>query len=137
MDAINVMVAALAAWQVTEVLHHSEIALPIRRWAARNTQVGVLRSFISRAYNCAFCLSHWVSGGAVVAMLLATELSPWCYYIRYVLAVLAVTRLANLGNDLAYTYTRTPKIDLEENPHDIEVEDDPDSENPDLRGESG
>lgn len=125
MDVVNVVLAALAAWQVTEVLHHSEIALPIRRWAARNTQTGVLRSFISKAYNCPFCLSHWVSGAAVVIVAAASELSPWCYYLKYAIWILAVTRLANLGNDLAYNYTRTPKIDLEENPDDIEVEDEP------------
>jgi len=135
MDAANVILVALATWQIVEILHHSEIALPIRRLAARNTQTGVFRSFFSRAYNCPFCLTHWVAA-TLIAVLLFYPAHEQCRgLLTFVLVVFATARLANLGNDLAYNYTRTPRIELEEHSEDIEIEDKPpEDDGDDLRG---
>ena len=121
MDAINVVLVALATWQIVEILHHSELALPANKWANKNTQAGVLRSFLARAFRCPFCLSHWVAGVLVIGICLSQSNVPHCRYLEYVIWLFAAVRLANLGNDLAYGQTRSPKF--EDQDDDIEIDD--------------
>lgn len=120
-DVLNVILAALAAWQITEVLHHAEITLPIRRLTSGSAPKGTLRSFLTKLYNCPFCLSHWVTG-LLVVLLFTTADIPFGRVVLAVIWIFAITRLANLGNDLAYNYTRTPRFEVEDE-SDIEVED--------------
>jgi hypothetical protein len=136
-DVLNVILAALAAWQVTEVLHHAEITLPIRRLTSGSAPRGALLGFFTKLYNCPFCLSHWVTGLIVVLLLTADRL-PYGNAIVAVIWIFAVTRLANLGNDLAYNYTRTPRFEVEEK-SDLEIEDEleegtDEDDGADLRG---
>jgi hypothetical protein len=125
MDAINVVLVALATWQLTELLHHSELTLPFRRWTAGSTQTGVQRSLFARGFNCPFCLSHWVAA-AVLLSLFWDDLTGFGPLGKYLVWCLAAVRLANLGNDLAYERTRTPKFEVEE--YDITIEDEPNEE---------
>lgn len=120
-DVLNVILAALATWQITEVLHHAEITLPIRRLTNGSAPKGTLWSFLTKLYNCPFCLAHWVAA-AVMVSLFWHDLTGLFPFGKYLIHVLAVVRLANLGNDLAYNYTRTPRFEVEDE-SDIEVED--------------
>jgi hypothetical protein len=121
MDALNVVLVALATWQVTEVLHHAEITLPVRRWTAGSIPMDASRSFFSRGFNCPFCLAHWVAALLLFLLALDLEGAPHCTGLRYAIWLFAAVRLANLGNDVFYTYTRTPRFEVEED--DITVED--------------
>lgn len=109
------IVAALATWQAVEVWTHSEIMAYRRAWVeARGGRLAGLM-------GCPWCLSVWVAGLAWT-VLVAPEHPPaptpaWpeaCLAAvrvacRWFVYVLAVSRLANLGNDLTHDYCRTPR----------------------------
>ena len=109
-NAVSVIVSALAVWQVVEIFHHSQLTVTLRKWALNASQGRWVRAFFGKLLSCPFCLSHWVAGG-VVLLLWLTTLVP---ELEYIIWIFAITRLANLGNDLSYNYCRSPKVDLEE-----------------------
>lgn len=117
----TVVIAGLATWQMVEVLHHSELTTQLRVWASQHALAGGWRSFVSRLVSCPFCLSHWVAGTCVLLLALSLEVLPYLGWTRYVVWIFAATRIANLGNDLAYAACRSPKHDLTEE-DDVEVE---------------
>lgn len=136
--AVNVFIAGLAGAQLTEVMNHSTIALPIRKWALEAARKSGLRGFFGSLISCAFCFSHWaclfmlmlLSAAAIIAC--APSWSAWSVLaLRLVPFTFAAVRIANLSNDVLYAYLRTPKNYVEE-PEELENDYDSNSENNDL-----
>lgn len=100
----ELLVLALALWQALEIWHHGEIFAWVRK------MTGYLPFWIAFLCNCMFCLGPWVATAISSAWLL----SPWlssnlAIAVRIGVYALAMTRLAQLMNDLTYQYCRTPK----------------------------
>lgn len=119
----SVIVIGLAVSQVVEVVRHSKLTLPLRRWALNAAPRGGFRGFVAGALGCAFCFSHWVSGAFTVLLILAL----WqCWYIQALAVLFAAVRVANLTNDILYGRIRTPKYEIVEE-EDLDVDEgDPD-----------
>lgn len=98
----EIIVAAFATWQIVEIWHHSSL---FASWRAR---VELWEGFFGELLMCPFCLSIWVAALCVILMNL-----PWWCGGQLLVAIPAVARLANLGNDLAYTFCRTPRQRLD------------------------
>ena len=103
----DLIIAALATWQIVEIWHHSSIMAGPRARAEAwsNTTADLL--------GCPFCLSVWV---ALVSITLlrcdAAEGTIWAALfglLKLPVWAFAASRLANLGNDLTKKYCRTPK----------------------------
>ena len=112
MSLLNILISALSCWQIVEIVHHGSIFAPLREWATRvelgtqaphGREVFVL-SFLARLIYCPFCLSFWAAVASIVLMLLGSPTS-------WIVAAFAVTRLAQLGNDLTYDWTRSPRYE--------------------------
>ena len=96
---MNLIVAALATWQIVEIWHHSLLMAPLRSRAEMwDNKLGELLS-------CPFCLSVWVGLCCTAGVTFAAM-----YGLEYVIMAFAVSRLANLGNDVFKTYCLTPKV---------------------------
>ena len=96
---MDLIVAGLATWQIVEIWHHSLLMAPLRAHAEMwNNKLGELLS-------CPYCLSVWVALLCVPLLTFAEG-----YGSREVLLAFAVSRLANLGNDVFKPYCRTPKV---------------------------
>lgn len=107
----ELLIAGLAVWQIVEILHHAEIAVPVRLWAlAAADRPAGLRRFVGRLLLCPFCSSVW-AGGFVTACLV----SPWTAWFPF---LLAASRFANLGNDLTAQRCRTPRFNENEDADD-------------------
>jgi len=102
------LIGGLAVWQSVETIHHGVIFRCLREAARRNKE---LRGELSwgAAVLCPFCLSHWISA-LIVVLLGLSLLSPVFLLIPL---WLAVTRVANVLNDVFHPYTRTPKEEIE------------------------
>lgn len=95
--AINVPVGILATNQIIEIWRHSSLPFVVRRRAAWQAQPpDTFRGAWSR---CMWCAS--VPAGVAVFVLLWTPLAP-------IIFGLAISRGANLLNDLAKPSLRTP-----------------------------
>jgi hypothetical protein len=60
------LVATLAAWRLTSILHREEIASFIRSWVGIREEEGLLvhpETFLGKLFGCFWCLSVWVSAG--------------------------------------------------------------------------
>ena len=102
---VFIFVLALGTWQTVEVLHHSKLCYDLR---IRMEKVG---GFMGDVTSCPFCLSHWVAifyGIGLGIPVLNQPIFIW-------LLLLAAVRLANLGNDLTWSYNRTPRYQGEDN----------------------
>jgi len=97
MSLLDVFMAALATWQIIEIWHHSNMS-----WLAQARDLVERKGWF--LFQCPFCLSPWVAG--IVVILLAPGIWP----VGIVAYVFGIARLANLGNDLAHKWNRTPKI---------------------------
>lgn len=110
---MNLIVAALATWQIVEIWHHSLLFAPWRvhteMWTGK----------LGELLTCPWCLSVWV--GMLCSLVLYAqefcELSQGGSVVFYGFAIsrlvlhgFAVSRLANLGNDYFKAYCRTPKL---------------------------
>ncbi len=97
MTITGMLVVALATWQIVEIWHHGSLfEKPRARMERRLNWIGDL-------FSCPFCLSVWVGAAAS-----ALWLSEWGEWSRLVLYAFAVSRLANLGNDVTHDRCRTP-----------------------------
>ena len=141
MNLIDLLIMALATWQAVEIWNHGSIFASFRaRIELWNDKLGTL-------LLCPFCLSVWVAF-AVVAIMSASVpdfpeqgVTMWrhawltCVWVtmkaaKVFVIILAVSRLANLGNDLSHAYCRTPRsdrLDLKST-----FENDPDGSNTDT-----
>lgn len=90
------VLAALAVWEVIEIWRHGDLFAGLR---ARTEAYDTWWSYL---LGCGFCLAPWTALAVVLA---------WHYVpaAKLVILAFAVARLANLGNDLAYDWCRTPK----------------------------
>jgi hypothetical protein len=96
---MTLLIAALATWQIVEIWHHSLLMAPLRaRTEMWNNKLGELLS-------CPFCLSVWVGLFCTAGVTFAAV-----YDLEYVILAFAVSRLANLGNDVFKSYCLTPKV---------------------------
>jgi len=116
----GVVVAALATWQAVEVWRHGAVAASWRARveaidpASRRWFVRQLRAVLT----CPYCLSVWV-GLATTAVLALPRPTPegvvsglaWAAVgvAKLFVVGLAVSRVANLGNDLTWAWCRTPR----------------------------
>ena len=100
---MNLIVAALATWQIIEIWHHSLFMAPLR--AITDTWENKFGELAS----CPFCLSPWV-GLLCVTILELQEYGLAGACGSLIIYAFAVARLANLGNDLSSKFNRTPKL---------------------------
>ena len=97
MNILDLAVLVLATNHVIEVYHHGSIFSGIRaRFEARN-------DLLSELMTCMFCLSLWIGAGLAAYYLCLANT-----YMRLPVYALAVTRGANLLNDLTHRWHRTP-----------------------------
>ena len=111
---------ALATWQGVELIRHSDLLgfRTLRRlawWA--EALPGPARPILGplRAVLCGWCVSIWV--GLIMAALCLLAVAwgdPWGYLWLGLPLALAGSRAANLGNDLTYKWSRTPKPNEEQ-----------------------
>lgn len=126
MTMITLVIAALAVWQAVEVWHHGAIFASVR------ARLEVWDTFFSRLLHCPFCLSLWVAWAAVLPPLLVPSGSgPWWAWRLFVYG-LAVSRLANLANDLMHTWCRTPRYVFDDTPPVPPRDNDATAEYPDI-----
>ena len=103
---MDLVIAALATWQIVEIWHHSSIMASLRsRTEMWDNKLGEL-------LGCPFCLSPWIALGCVLAITLAEEGLAGGVAIVVVNAF-AVARLANLGNDFFKQYCNTPRVSFD------------------------
>jgi len=98
---MQLLIAALATWQVVEIWHHSLLMAPLR--ARTEMWTGKLGELLA----CPWCLSVWVGFGCGAA------LSTGYRGLYVILFGFACSRLANLANDLTHSHCRTPRIGID------------------------
>ncbi len=100
-----IIVAALAAWQIVEIWRHSKLMAPLR------SRTEMWDNWLGELLSCPFCLSVWVS----LFCLLGLELTDYGlagYTLSLMITALAISRLANLCNDVFKRFCLTPKINV-------------------------
>src|SRR5215471_702475 len=98
---MDVLVLGLATWQAVEIWHHSSLCAGWRSATQLWPWEG-LWGWLRELLNCPWCTSVWVALALTAA---------WWYlpeWARLPTQALAVSRLANVGNDVAHAYCRTP-----------------------------
>jgi hypothetical protein len=97
----RIFVVALAVWQAVEIWHHGSLFEEVRAWfETKQHSDNLLWRFVSGLAACPFCLSVWVAALLVILEILHLGLFN---------SILAVSRMANLANDLAWRFCRTPR----------------------------
>lgn len=109
MDKLTeLIILALATWQVVETYRHGSI------FAGLRAELEIRPGKVGELFSCMFCLSHWA---ALLVVIIGSSLpaSPWqiLEVVRQVLKIivlaLAVTRAAQLGHDLSAHWCRSPE----------------------------
>lgn len=110
----SIIIFGLAIWQAVETWHHGSIFATGRaRCRLWLTSEQPTVRWLGELTNCMFCLSHWVGLVIVSAGLLTGFFSGLLQLIVTVLInTLAAVRVAQLGNDLAHAFTRSPPSDV-------------------------
>jgi len=102
------LLAGLAANQIVETVHHSEIFLRLREWAVDAAELAHRRkevtigSVAAKIINCPFCLAHWAAAFCVLCL--------WGQWGAIPIEVLACVRVATLINDVTHGTNRTPNV---------------------------
>lgn len=104
---MEIIIAALATWQIIEIWHHSLL------FASWRSTVENWTSKLGELLVCPFCLSPWT---ALICTLIMQYQSTRLEVLiaKTLITALAVSRLANLGNDCFYSICRTPRFNLNE-----------------------
>lgn len=104
----QLIVAALAVWEILEIWHHSVLFAGIR------ARLEYWENLAGDLLRCPFCLAPWTAG---IVLLLSSWLD-WSGRTAalWVVWSFAVARLANLANDAFYSVCRTVKEDDLSNP---------------------
>ena len=120
---MDLVILTLATWQAVEIWHHSSL---FAGWRSA-TQLWPCAGFwgwLRELLNCPWCTSVWVALALTAAWL---YLEDWTRLPTY---ALAVSRLANVANDLTHAHCRSPRgLPQEETAHD-DRNDSGDSRNP-------
>jgi hypothetical protein len=103
MSTVELIVAALATWQIVEIWRHSPL------FANWRSITEMWDNKLGELLGCPWCLSVWV-GFLCASALRLTSVSLIGPYVEIVLYGFAASRLANLCNDLFKSYCRTPKV---------------------------
>jgi hypothetical protein len=100
---LELIVAALATWEIIEIWHHSLLFAPLR------SRVELWENKVGELLGCPFCLSPWIALLSVVVLFIP-EWIGWSIWpgLKAVWYAFAVARLANLGNDYFHDKSRTP-----------------------------
>lgn len=100
MDLSVLLLCGLATWQIVEIWRHGSIFSRARMRAEALAQSNSAFHLLGELLICPFCLSVWV--GFITYGL-------WCVpFANLIVVGFSISRLANLGNDFAYTKTRSP-----------------------------
>lgn len=106
MSAVELIVVALATWQIVEIWHHSLL------FADWRSITEMWDNKLGELLGCPWCLSVWIGFLCSGAMQLTSlQLIGPC--VQIVLYGFAASRLANLCNDLFKSYCRTPKASVD------------------------
>jgi len=100
---LDIVIAALATWQIIEIWRHSLLMAPLRAV----TEMWVNK--IGELLSCPFCLSPWVGLACITSLTFQSYGFAGLWFSLFVKAM-AVARLANLGNDFFKAWTLTPKV---------------------------
>ena len=98
-----VVVAALAAWQIIEIWHHSSLFAPLR------ARTEMWTNKLGQLLVCPFCLSPWVALACVTCLSV-----PEVWLASWIVYAFAASRLANLGNDIFKQFNLTPKVNFDD-----------------------
>lgn len=98
----NIIIAALATWQIIEIWHHSLLFAPIR------SITDCWQNKLGELLHCPFCMSPWV---ALICLAGLQEFGFVSFITQGVVYVFAASRLANLGNDVFKIWNLTPTAD--------------------------
>lgn len=101
MDPFDAVLAVFATWQAVEIWRHSALTADWRDACA------VRAAWWARMLSCPWCLSVWTAGIAAAAAELSHG-TDWHRLYRWIAGALAVSRAANVLNDLTWP-GRTPK----------------------------
>lgn len=108
MPLIDLLVAILACNQVVEIWNHGSI------FATRRAMIAVSDGWFASLLRCMFCLSVWVGWLVALSVLIANLLPDlFALPIRTFGYGLAISRGANLLNDLTHEWLRTPSTALD------------------------
>ena len=102
----EVFVAVLATWQIIEIWHHSLL------FASLRARTELWENKLGELLGCPFCLSPWVALFSTLILILPTwlHITGWhTVVLRVIWYAFAISRLANISNDLAHKISRTPK----------------------------
>jgi hypothetical protein len=111
---VDVMIIGLAINQIIEVWRHSTLFQRVRYWLqVWQYEVAVwkphpsnkIATFIPDLLLCNWCFSIWVAVGVIA---LSASGNWWAWLV---ILALGGSRIANLINDVLYSYCRTPKYD--------------------------
>lgn len=100
MGVVDFLVLGFCVWQIVEIWHHGDLFANWRDKVSHWEQ-GFF-GWLSRLLSCPWCLSVWC--GIIVSAIWYTE-QPIC---RIILIGFAVSRFANIANDLTHPYNLTP-----------------------------
>jgi hypothetical protein len=106
MNTFDLIVAALATWQIVEIWHHSLL------FADWRSITEMWDNKLGELLGCPWCLSVWV-GFLCAGALHLTSVPLLGPCVTIVLYGFAASRLANLCNDLFKSYCRTPKASVD------------------------
>ena len=102
----DVFIAVLATWQIIEIWHHSLL------FAGLRARAELWENKLGELLGCPFCLSPWVAVLSAGVLLVPAwlQISGWCVLtLRLIWYAFAISRLANICNDIAHNTSRTPK----------------------------
>ena len=103
---LDMFVAVVATWQIVEIWHHSLL------FAGLRARVELWENKLGELLGCPFCLSPWVALLSVSILILPSwlQVSVWpVTLLRVIWYAFAVSRAANLCNDMLHSLSRTPR----------------------------
>lgn len=114
----NLLLVALAIWELLEIWHHSTLLVRFR------ARVELWKGWAGSLLNCMFCLAPWAAMVLTTLLAVASELVANQHrYLGFALLLpvyaLATARLSNVFNDLMHRYCRTPRHGPEETDNDV------------------
>lgn len=114
MAVAEIVIAGLAVWQIIEIWRHGSL------FAEPRARIELWDGVLGTLLRCGFCLAPWVAWLIVTPPLFLEPFlqsldDPWrrpglvaINIWRWIVYGFAVSRLANLGNDLTHAWCRTP-----------------------------